>query len=139
VTSPNIILTMENIDIISEIYSSKKDNLIFDGISKNRIFLIQSCGGGWDHVYGICSSDNFFKVLKSFLHKEFYKNDKNREFLNHWRWYPRNISYGNKPGKIYPEGGRLIHYYTSRDLTDKENCEFSLESKNPRSLERTKF
>lgn len=106
---PNIIITLENFDQIEKSYSE----ILFPGLIKGGYYEISSHTPNC--TYGYCSTEKFFKALKKIIFDENYENDKDREYLNHWRWFPRNTWYG-RDSKLHEEGGHIVHYYTSRNL-----------------------
>ena len=110
---PNVIITLEDFDELEKAYSS----VLFPGLLEGGYYKISSYNPSY--TYGYCSTEKFFKALKKMLQKGNYKGGKEREYLNHWRWFPRRIRYANDD-KVQPEGGTIVHYYTSKDL---EKCE----------------
>jgi len=112
---PNIILTLENIDEIEEIYNSASK--LLEGISFRDYYVIKSHDPDW--VYGISRAKNIFKALKRIMADQNYSDGKDREYINHWRWIPRLSHYANEE-KPRSEGGYLTHYYNSRYPNDEE-------------------
>jgi hypothetical protein len=114
ICEPNVIITLEDFDELEESYSS----VLFPGLAKESYYEISSYNP--KYTYGYCSTQNFFKALKKVIQKNNYKSNKEREYLNHWRWFPRKIWYA-KDDKVHAEGGHIVHYYTSRDLVKCED------------------
>ena len=86
---PNMILTLENIDELERIYTSSSK--IFPGCHPDHYYVIKSHDP--NYVYGICTAKNIFKALKKLMKKQAFTGGKNKEYVNHWRWFPRNMHY----------------------------------------------
>jgi len=112
---PNLILTLENIDELERIY--KEANKIFPGCHPDHYYVIKSHDP--NYVYGLCKAKTIFQALKRLMKKQSFSSDKEREYVNHWRWFPRNMNYANDENS-HPEGGYIIHYYNSRYPNDPE-------------------
>jgi len=113
---PNMILTLENIDELERIYTSSSQ--IFPGCHQDHYYVIKSHDP--NYVYGICTAKNIFKALKKFMKKQAFKGGKDKEYVNHWRWFPRNMNYAGDGEKSHPEGGYIMHYYNSREPNDDD-------------------
>jgi hypothetical protein len=112
---PNIVITWENID---ELENTFKFPHLFPGLKDGNYYIISSSRS--KYTYGVCSAKEFFSALREVMKDVQFKSSKDREVINHWRWYPRLGHYANEENPR-SEGGSIVHFYTSRDLDKNGN------------------
>ena len=112
------LITEGNIDELEKLHN--EGNLL-SGVLNDDYYVITSSSA--KYTEGITSGKRIFEAIREMIKKTKFSSDKyGKEYLNHWRWFPRNMHYANEKN-LRPEGGTLVHMYTYRE-PDHEDPEY---------------